>query len=75
MASYVEDAIKQFPEAISKPASTPANKNLFTIDKDSPVLSQAKTEIFHSIVAKLLYITKRGRPFSISPNGVGQTFN
>jgi hypothetical protein len=60
MSSYVEEAIKQFPETILKRASTPANKNLFIIDEDSAVLQQSKVEI--SIVAKLLYISKRGRP-------------
>ena len=41
---------------------TPANKNLFNVDCKSTVLNDQKSEIFHSVVAKLLYITKRARP-------------
>ena len=41
---------------------TPASHNLFTIDEKSAQLDKARKEKFHSIVAKLLYIAKHGRP-------------
>ena len=46
---------------IEKPV-TPANKNLFNEDCESTPLNVQKSKIFHSVVAKLLYITKRARP-------------
>ena len=41
---------------------TPANKNLFSSVKNSEELNDQKSEIFHSVVAKLSYITKRTIP-------------
>jgi hypothetical protein len=62
MSRYIEEALTQFPVAITKPSLTPANRHLFMVDPDSAPLSENKLETFHSIVAKLLYVTKRGRP-------------
>jgi hypothetical protein len=41
--------------------STPAKKNLFDINEDSEVLVNSRREIFHSVVAKLLFVSKQGR--------------
>jgi hypothetical protein len=46
---------------VSKVALTPANKDLFTVDDVSEQLDKRQGEIFHSIVAKLLYVSKRAR--------------
>ena len=46
---------------MEKPA-TPSNKNLFNTSQDLCELNIQKSEIFYSVVAKLLYITKRARP-------------
>jgi hypothetical protein len=61
MKSYVKGAIDEFPEDIIKNASTPATRYLFETRDDSVRLDHDKTEIFHSTVAKLLYICKRCR--------------
>lgn len=66
MASYIKDAIADFGEDVSSPASTPAGKSLFTVDESSPPLASADADLFHSIVAKLLYISSRARS-DISP--------
>ena len=42
-------------------AVTPANRNLFIVNKDLPLLEARKAEIFHHVVAKLLYVAKRAR--------------
>ena len=42
-------------------AVTPANRNLFIVNKDFPLLETMKAEIFHHLVAKLLYVAKRAR--------------
>ena len=44
---------------------TPATGNLFEV-KDSPELGENRSEIFHHIVAKLLYVSKQIR-MDISP--------
>jgi hypothetical protein len=49
-------------------ASTPARKNLFKVDPESPPLHKKGAEIFHSVVAKLLYVATRvrmGIPLSV----------
>ena len=59
---YVKEAVKQFSEDVSKVVSMPASHGLFTIDAESPLLSTEKSDLYHSIVAKLLWVMKRGRP-------------
>ena len=62
MKKQIQEAIQWYGEDITNKPSTPANKNLFSSCDDSEQLNEEKSEIFHSIVAKLLYITKRARP-------------
>ena len=61
MKSYLEEAIQAFGEDVSAGAATPANRNLFTVSEDPPLLETKQAEIFHHIVAKLLYVAKRAR--------------
>jgi len=42
--------------------TTPAQKDIFEVDTSSPRLAPARSDLFHTVVAKLLYISKRGRP-------------
>ena len=62
MEDYIKEAIQDFGEAISKKATSPATRDLFEIDQDSEKLNTTQNETFHSIVAKLLYVSIRGRP-------------
>jgi len=48
-------------------AATPAANHLFEINAKAPKLSEEKAEIFHHLVAKLLYLCKRTRPDIILP--------
>jgi len=43
------------------PTSVPEVQDLFTVDDVSEQLDKRQSEIFHSIVAKLLYVSKRAR--------------
>ena len=61
MKDQCEEAISAFPERIKKTASTPARKDLFTVDDESSRLDRKRSDIFHSIVMKLAFISKRGR--------------
>jgi hypothetical protein len=45
----------------SRSATTPTKRNLFEIKENSVPLTDADREIFHSVVAKLLYVSKCGR--------------
>jgi Reverse transcriptase (RNA-dependent DNA polymerase) len=62
MEQYINEAIIDFQEDVSIGATTPANKSLFELNADAPRLEKDKSNLFHSIVAKLLYVAKRGRP-------------
>ena len=55
------EAIEECGEDVSKSAVTPATRNLFEIDKYSPLLDKQKGERFHRATPKLLYVAQRGR--------------
>jgi hypothetical protein len=56
MKDYIKEAIAHFGEDITRSATTPAKRNLFEIKENSVPLTDADWEIFHSVVAKLLYV-------------------
>jgi hypothetical protein len=59
MNGYIDDLMK-FTNTEGN-ATTPATLNLYTIS-ESVVLESLESEYFHSVVAKLLYLSKRARP-------------
>jgi hypothetical protein len=61
MKDFIKEAIAHFGEDITRSATTPAKRNLFEIKENGVPLTDADREIFHSVVAKLLYVSKRGR--------------
>jgi hypothetical protein len=61
MSRYTKESIDEFMGEIKKSSPTPATKDLFDIKENSPKLNKSKSENFHSIVAKLLYVSKRAR--------------
>ena len=61
MKSYLEEAIQAFGEDVFAGAVTPANRNLFIVNKDFPPLETEKAVVVHHVVAKLLYVAKRTR--------------
>ena len=62
MKDYPKECIKEFPDDISNVVTTPAALHLFKVDDKTNKLSVDKMEIFHRIVAKLLFACKRARP-------------
>jgi hypothetical protein len=62
MESHINDAIEAFGEKITSGVATPADRDLYVVDPDAKQLDDGKTAIFHSVVAKLLHISKRARP-------------
>jgi hypothetical protein len=61
MKDYLKEAIEEFGEPIGNSAASPAKRDLFEIDADSDTLDKVKGEVFHSVAAKLLYVSKRRR--------------
>ena len=66
MHDYVKSVLKEFPyqEELKKTKSpkTPAAEHLFQIDPDAVPLDKEKADVFHTTVAKLLFLTMRTRP-------------
>ena len=62
MTAQVQEIIDFFEQEVDGTVSTPANKNLMNVNDESKLLCKKKQENFHSVVAKMLYIEKRGRP-------------
>lgn len=60
MSDYLTEAIDKSGLSINKTAGrTPANKDFFDVDDGSPRLPKPSGDMFHSIVAKLLYVSVR----------------
>jgi hypothetical protein len=63
MTRYVENMLNDFPVKLGKKdmAKTPAGDNLFNLCTRAK-LDTKRSEIFHTLVAKSLFLCKRARP-------------
>ncbi len=61
LQDYLKEAIETFGEDVSSTVSSPAAKWLFQTDDKARKLGPDKVEVFHSVVAKLLWISQRAR--------------
>ena len=61
MIKYVESMIEDFPVKINKISKTPAAENLLDIGTGK-LLDKARSEVYHTTVAKGLFLCKRSRP-------------
>jgi hypothetical protein len=62
MHDYVQGILDETPADMAGFAVTPAASNLFTVRKDADNLDDERSETYHRITAKLLYLCKRARP-------------
>ena len=62
MEKILEDAISMVDEQLDVNVSSLANKKVYEISEDAEQLGTKKSELFHTIVANLLYTCKRSRP-------------
>lgn len=62
MKTQISESIEWFGEHVLDKCSTPATKHLFLVNDDSRKLDEPRPDIFHLVVAKALYISKRARP-------------
>jgi hypothetical protein len=61
MKDYLKEAIAESEMEITRTASTPANKGLFEVNESAQRLGAHDGEVFHSVAAKLLYVSIRAR--------------
>ena len=62
LLNQLKQTIDAFPEKVNRKVRAAAGHGLFSVDLSSTSLSPDKADIFHSIVAKLLWMMKRSRP-------------
>ena len=62
MDDYVDRLLEEAPDDMTGTVSTPAANYLFQTNPDANKLGSADAELFHHLVAKLLYLCKRVRP-------------
>jgi hypothetical protein len=67
MKYYLECILKDHDNP--RAAVTPGGKNGFMVDEKAERLVDAEKKVFHTAVAKLLYLSKRARPDIISVVG------
>jgi hypothetical protein len=60
MKKYVKELLEEYE--VTGAANTPAANHLFEVSEDAELLQKKDAELFHTIVAKLLYLCKRARP-------------
>ena len=62
ISDYILECISSYGKHLNGGTTTPVKKYLFDIDESSEQLSKDRKELFHHIVAKLLFVSKRARP-------------
>ena len=60
MNTYVEEMLKEWE--VTGKASSPVLSNMFEVRDDAEVLTDGQHLVFHSRIAKVLYLAKRVRP-------------
>ena len=61
MIDYIKECMSVYGEDKLKNRRTPAGHDLFDTNDESPQLNEECSDLFHDIVAKLLYVSKRAR--------------
>ena len=61
MQDYLHECIEAFGEEVQSNIKTPSTKNLMEVKENEDILDEEKHRRFHSIVQKLLYVSKRAR--------------
>ena len=59
MTDYIDETLAELPPDMDGEALTPAAAHLFDTDQNSPKLATDAAEMFHTNIAKLLYLSKR----------------
>jgi hypothetical protein len=62
MLDYVEGMLEAASVEMRGEAATPAGEHLFVVNEDEEKLNEGDAQDFHHLVAKALFLCKRGRP-------------
>ena len=62
MKKMLQETIDMVDDDLNENVSSPATRRIFDVTKGATQLDEDKSELFHSIVAKLLNLSKRSRP-------------
>jgi hypothetical protein len=62
MIDNLQKILDDLPEEFNGTALTPAATHLMTVDETQPKVSEEKAQLFHTNVAKTLFLCKRARP-------------
>lgn len=63
MLDCIDDVLAELPSDMNGEAAAPASKHPFEVNNDNPIfLSQERSETFHHLVAKTLFMSKKARP-------------
>ena len=60
MTYFLEKLLESYTDLVKR--QMPSNKSIFQVDENAVVLPEEDRKIFHSLVAKLLYLSKCARP-------------
>ena len=61
MHEYINKMLAGLPSDMNGTSTTPAALHLFNIDKGAEKLDTDRAQLFHHLVAKLLYLSRRSR--------------
>ena len=62
MTKQLEEAIEIFGSTCGYAVKNPGAPHLWEVNDNAEILDTEKSKIFHSVAAKILYVTKRTRP-------------
>ena len=58
MYEYVDKMLTELPTDMNGAAKTPAARHLFSVNPETKKLPKATSQVFHHLVAKLLYLSR-----------------
>jgi hypothetical protein len=58
---YINKLLSELPSDMNGAIKKPAASHLFNMNKDTKKLQEEKAKLFHHLVAKLLYLSRRTR--------------
>ena len=61
MHEYINKMLAELPSDMNGISTTPAALHLFNIDEGAEKLDEDRAQLFHHLVAKLLYLSRRSR--------------
>ena len=62
MEDYLREILKCLPEVLNGTYTTPTADHLFEVQDNAPKLNKERAEVFHCVMAQLLFIVQCGRP-------------